>query len=399
MLSGYDFDSRSPAAGGGVIAAQVHARLEGSRDEMTELLGELVAIESPSDDPEGLRRMAGHLEELFSPFGEVVGHRLTPAGPTHLLLSVPGTEQERLPDALVVTHYDTVWDHGTLDRIPFAVDRHGRVTGPGCFDMKGGIALLFFALRELEALGRAPRRRVKVLFNGDEEIGTPSSRPLIEQLAEGVGVAYVLEPPLPGGVLKTARKGSVICQLRIDGRASHSGLDPKKGASAIVELAHQIQALSDLSDPGRGTTVNVGVVRGGTRLNVVAAHAEADVHIRVATKDGAGRIVHALAELRPVLPGTRVAVDIQPARPPMERTPEGERLFQQARSIAAAIGVELEQGTAGGGSDGNLVAALGIPVLDGLGPDGDGAHADDEHVLSETMPSRAALLAGLLADV
>lgn len=399
MVSESDFDATRWRPTGHAVASQVHARLEGSRAEMTRLLGDLVAIESASDDPRGLQQMADRLQELFSPFGDVVGHRLAPNGPTHLLLSVPGTEQDRLPDALVLGHYDTVWDRGTLDRIPFGVGDRGRVTGPGCFDMKGGIVLLYFALRELGALGRAPRRRVKVLLTGDEEIGTPGSRPLIEQAAGGVGVAYVLEPPLPGGVVKTARKGSVVCRLRIEGRAAHSGLDPQKGASAIVELAHQIQALTDLGAPNRGTTVNVGVVRGGTRLNVVAAHAEADVHIRVATKDEAGRIVQALAELRPVLPGTEVAVDIQPARPPMERTPEGERFFQQARSIAAVVGVELEQGTAGGGSDGNLVAALGVPVLDGLGPDGDGAHADDEHVLSETMPSRAALLAGLLADV
>jgi glutamate carboxypeptidase len=399
MLSGSDFDGTPPGPAGGAVASQVHARLEGSREEMTRLLGDLVAIESPSDDPQGLRQMADHLRQLFDPFGEVVEHRLTPAGPTHLVVSVPGRGQEELAHALVLGHYDTVWDRGTLDRIPFAVDGLGRVTGPGCFDMKGGIALLYFALRELRALGRSPRRPVTILLTGDEEIGTPGSRSLIEQVADGAGMAYVLEPPLPGGVLKTARKGSVICQLRIEGRAAHSGLDPHRGASAIVELAHQIHTLTGLSDPDRGTTVNVGVVRGGTRLNVVAAHAEAEVHTRVATKDEAGRIVQALAELRPVLPGTEVAVDIEPARPPMERTPESDRLFGRARSIAATIGIELDQGMAGGGSDGNLVAALGVPVLDGLGPDGDGAHADDEHVLSATMPSRAALLAGLLADV
>jgi glutamate carboxypeptidase len=166
-----------------------------------------------------------------------------------------------------------------------------------------------------------------------------------------------------------------------------------------VELAHQIQVMTGLSAPARGTTVNVGIVRGGTRLNVVPAHAEADVHARVATSDEAERLDQAFRALRPKLPGARVTADVRPPRPPMERTPAGEALFQQAKAIAAAIGTDLQQGTAGGGSDGNLVAAMGVPTLDGLGPDGDGAHADDEHVLADTMPSRAALLAGLLATV
>jgi glutamate carboxypeptidase len=381
------------------VAAEIRARLEARVDEMTELLGSLVRIESPSDDPAGLDEMADRLEALFGDAGTMIRHRTGPGGASHLVLAVDGAEPA-LDPALVLCHYDTVWERGTLDRLPFAVDEHGVATGPGCLDMKGGIVLLHFALRELRALGRSPRRPLRILLSCDEEVRSRTARPLIDELATGAAVALVLEAPLPGGVLKTARKGAAIYHLTVEGRAAHAGIEPEKGASAVVELAHQVQALAALNDHGRGTSVNVGVVHGGTRVNVVAAEAGAEIDVRTSTLAEAQRVDEAIRGLEPVVPGTRLSVVADLSRPPMERTAATAALFEQARSIAAAMGVpDLREGSTGGASDGNLVAARGIPTLDGLGPDGGGAHADDEHVLVASLAPRAALLAGLLVDV
>jgi glutamate carboxypeptidase len=385
---------------GGDVAVAVRGRLAGRTGEMADLLGEFVRIESGSDDPVGLAAMCRLLVERFGEFGDIARHPADPAGSPgvdHLVLTVPGVE----PSAPVVVlgHYDTVWPRGTLERLPFAVSGDGVVTGPGCFDMKGGLVLLHFALAELAACGVAPRRPVRVLFNCDEEVGSRTSRELIRDTASGAVAAFVLEAPLPGGVLKTARKGTALYRLRIVGKAAHAGIEPERGVSANLELAHQVQALHALNDPERGTSVNVGVVRGGSRVNVVAAEAEALVEARARTRAEAERVREAIIGLRPVTPGARVAVLADLSRPPLERTAASGRLFARAKEIMARMGgPELGEGATGGGSDGNLVAAMGIPVLDGFGPEGGGAHADDEHVLLDSMPRRAALLAGLLAS-
>lgn len=386
------------AAAGGTVSARVRARLEPVVDEMAALLGDLVRIESPSDDPDGLDRMATMLGELFGEFGPVERHPDGPGGASHLVLSLPGAGFE--PDhAVVLGHYDTVWPKDTLDRLPCRIE-DGVLTGPGCFDMKGGLVQLWYALRELRHLGRPPRRPTHIMISCDEEVRSRTSRPLIRRLAEGAAAAYVLEAPLPGGRLKTARKGTAIYRLEVEGRAAHAGIEPEKGASAVLELAHQVRALHDLNDREAGTTVNVGVVAGGTRPNVVAARAHADVDVRVRTAAEAARVEHAIATLRPVLAGTRLTAVADLTRPPMEPTPASRRLFARAREIAAAMGMDdLAEGATGGASDANLVAAMGVPTLDGLGPEGGGAHADDEHVLVESMPRRAALIAGLLAEV
>jgi glutamate carboxypeptidase len=379
------------------LAAAVHARLQPRLAAMTELLGELVRLESPSDDAECLNRLADRLEQLFDPLGTVTRHRIGHNGASHLVVDVEGEEAE-LPHALVIGHLDTVWPKGTIDRMPFDVD-DGIVRGPGCFDMKGGLVLLIAALRELRAMGHRPRRSVRVLINCDEEIGSPTARELIDNLSPGAGLGLVLEPPLPGGALKTARKGSMIFRLEIKGRAAHAGIEPEKGASAILELARQIDAIDGLHDPQRGTLVNIGVVRGGSRLNVVPDRAQADIAIRVSTSDDADRVDRTMKGLRPSVPGTEVRVMPGRRRPPMQPTPASRQLLAQARAIAASAGIaELADGSTGGGSDANLVAAHGVPTLDGLGPEGGGAHADDEHVVAASMPIRAAFIAGLLAE-
>lgn len=367
---------------------------------MVDLLERFVNIESPSDDAAGLARMADALEETFGPFGTITRTPPT-AGPAlgpHLRLDMPGgSEQE---PALVLCHYDTVWPMGTLDRTPFTVDEEGIARGPGCFDMKGGMVVLYFALAALRELGHAPRRPLRVLFTSDEEIGSPTSRPLVEAAARDAAVALVLESPLPGGTLKTARKGTGDYLLRVRGRAAHAGVEPQKGINAVLELAHQVIALQALNNFEAGTTVNVGVVRGGTRPNVVAASAEAEIDIRVAKLSEADRLDAAIRALRPQLAGADLSVEGGLNRPPMERSEASGRLFERARRIAAGMGVEdLQEGSTGGGSDGNFTAALGLPTLDGLGPEGQGAHAAHEQVVVASFPRRVALLAGLLAEV
>jgi glutamate carboxypeptidase len=375
----------------GALAAEVRTSLEPRRQEMVDLLRRLVEIESPSDDPEGLARLGNVLEELFAEFGPVERH-----GP-HRRLSVTGANDQE-PHAVGLCHFDTVWPKSTLQRIPFSVDAQGVARGPGCFDMKGGIVVLWFALHALRERGLRPRRRLDVLFTCDEEIGSPTSRPLIEQTAKGAAVAYVLESPLPGGTLKTARKGTGDYVVRITGRAAHAGVEPQKGISAIGELAELVLALHALNDFKLGTTINVGVVSGGTRPNVVAAEAEAHVDVRVNTLAEAERIDAAIRGLQPRLPGAVLDIDGGLNRPPMERSPAMAALFEQARRIASSMGVDLHEGSTGGGSDGNFTAAMGVPTLDGLGPEGEGAHAAHEHVQTESFPRRVALLSGLLVE-
>ncbi len=394
-----DFDAAPWEPVGPRIAAEVRAHLEPRRDEMVHLLGHLVNVESPSDDRPSLDHMADALERLFGELGPIERHLpADPARGTHLSLRVDG--RSALPPAVALCHYDTVWPVGTLQALPFHVDDQGKARGPGCFDMKGGIVLLAYALRALRARGSGPRRPLRVLFTADEEVGSPTSRALIERTARDAAVVYVLESPLPGGTLKTARKGTGDYALVIEGRAAHAGVEPEKGISAIQELAHQVLVLHALNDIQRGTTVNVGVVQGGTRPNVVAASARAQIDVRVAMPSEAARLDAAIRGLRPCLPGARLTVEGGLNRPPMERSAAMGRLFERARAIAAGLGVpDLQEGATGGGSDGNFTAAMGIPTLDGLGPEGEGAHAAHEHVLVESLPRRAALVAGLLAEV
>jgi glutamate carboxypeptidase len=277
--------------------------------------------------------------------------------------------------------------------MPFRIE-DGRAYGPGAYDMKAGLVVLVEAVR-----GAGKRRRaLRVFLTADEEIGSLTGRPLIEEAAAGVAAALVLEPPTPRGNLKTARKGLGRFRLGVRGRASHAGTHPDAGASAVEELAHQILLLKGLSDPRHGISVNVGVVRGGVRENVVADHAEAWIDVRVTHAADVEKIESALGALRPVVAGTTLELEGGFTRPPLERSPGAARLFEQAREHGLALGLDLHESASGGGSDGNLVGALGVPVLDGLGAEGGGAHARDEHALLESLPVRARLLSQLLID-
>jgi glutamate carboxypeptidase len=296
---------------------------------------------------------------------------------------------------ILLGHFDTVWPFGTLERMP--LHRHGdRLHGPGTFDMKAGIAIALGAIAALRATG-IPHAPVTMLWTTDEEIGSGTSRETIEAEARQSAFVLVLEPALPGGALKTARKGCGEFELTVHGVAAHAGLDPGKGASAIHELAAQIAAIERLQDLPRGISVNVGLVSGGSRPNVVAEEARATIDVRAPTREAADAVESALRRLQPARKGTRLTVKGGFERPAMERTAAVAELFTRASDVASSLGRELREGAAGGGSDGNFTAALGVPTLDGLGAVGDGAHAAHEHVDVTALPWRTALVAGLLA--
>lgn len=294
---------------------------------------------------------------------------------------------------LLSGHVDTVWPVGTLATMPFHVDG-GRAYGPGAYDMKACLVLL------VEAIRRAgdDRRALRVFLTADEEMGSATGRPLLEAAARGTAAALVVEPPGPSGNLKTARKGLGRFSLTIRGRPAHAGTHRAEGVSAIEELAHQVLALHALNDEERGTSINVGVVSGGTSENVVAALAEARIDVRVAGAADRERMEQVLAALRPVNPRTTLEVGGGWTRPPLERSAGSAALFGQAREHGRALGLDLHEESSGGGSDGNLIAAVGVPVLDGLGAEGGGAHAPDEHVLLGSFDIRTELLARLLRN-
>jgi glutamate carboxypeptidase len=359
---------------------------------MLALLKRLVELESPSTDKGAVDRIGKVVTEELEASGAEVRELPSERFGNHLRATAGGSSADG--QLLVLGHMDTVWELGTLQSMPFRV-ADGLAHGPGTFDMKGGLVQLIFALRALREVGRTPTG-ITILVNSDEEVGSLTSRPYIEEEARRSRVALVLEPSLPPGRLKTFRKGVGVFQLKVKGRATHAGLDPEKGVSAIEEIARQIQALHKLTDHGRGITVNVGTVRGGSRSNVIAGEAHAEIDLRVSTLVDAREMEKKILELRPYLEGSQLKVTGGIDRPPLERSPAVVELFQKARSLAEQIGFELEEGSAGGGSDGNITAALGVPTLDGLGAVGDGAHARSEHILVTELPRRAALLARLL---
>jgi glutamate carboxypeptidase len=353
----------------------------------------LVGLESPSTDKVAVDRCGAVLAGFLRSAGATVEFVRARDRGDHLRAQVDGDGRP----VLLLGHFDTVWPVGTLERMPCRRDGD-RLYGPGAFDMKTGIALGVTAVNALAATGTA-HPPITMLWTTDEEIGSGTSRSLIEAEAQHARAVLVLEPSLPGGAVKTARKGCGEYELIVHGVAAHAGVDPARGASAIHELAAQIGAIERLQDLTRGVSVNIGVVSGGTRPNVVAEEARAVIDVRAPARDAADAVDAALRRLQPVRPGTRLTIRGGFDRPPMERTPACVRLFEKAQAIAAVLGYQLGEGATGGGSDGNFTAALGVPTLDGLGAIGDGAHAAHEHVDASALPWRAALVAGLIADL
>ena len=385
--------------------------------EMLDLLRRTVEMESPSDDKEALDRLGRFLGSEFSRLGaEVTFIRQKDAGDhlkaefsglgqkdigDHLKAEFPGkTERsdQSVKPILLLGHFDTVWPLGTLSKMPFKVE-NGRAFGPGIYDMKTGIVMMLFALRSLREMG-VEHRPVVVLLDSDEEVGSRTGRPVIEAVAKNCEAVLVLEPSQTiHGFLKTARKGVGDFRLQVRGRASHAGVDFEKGHSAIVELSRQLLEVTKFTDLERGITVNPGVIHGGSRTNVVAAEAVAEIDVRIARLADGPEMERKFHSLKAFDPGCTIEVSGGINRPPMERTAGTAKLFQIAQEQGAALGMKLGEASTGGGSDGNFTSALGIPTLDGLGAVGEGAHASNESIVLEELPRRTALLAALIQSL
>lgn len=375
-------------------AARTLRYVRGMGDEFVDFLSALCRVESPTDHPDtqaGVHALIGPALEDLGMEVRIVRGRIS----GDHLLARPKRLSRAAARQLLIGHSDTVWPLATLERMPVEVV-DGRLHGPGTFDMKGGLAQMVFALRALREQGLEPSVAPVVFINADEEVGSPDSKRHVRRLARAVDRALVLEPALgPRGLIKTARKGVGRFEIAVRGRAAHAGLEPHAGASAILELSHLIQRLNALNDPERGSTVNVGLVDGGTRANVVAAEARATADVRVATAAEGERLERLIMELEPVTDGVSLEVSGGIRVSPLERTPRNLRLWEQTREVGRSLGFELDDTMAGGGSDGNTTS-LFTATLDGLGCVGDGAHADHEHIQIEPSLERCALLARLL---
>lgn len=372
-----------------IPVAEFRSRL----DPMLEDLRTMVELESPTTAKPALDRLGAWIASRLEALGVRVERFPQASAGDHWLGHVGAGEG----GILVLHHLDTVYSLDTIQAMAWRIEA-GRALGPGVLDMKGGIAVTLAALSMLREKGIAPRRPIRCLFSSDEETGSRTSRSLIEDLARRAAIALCLEPGLPNGGLKTQRKGTGVFILEASGRAAHAGNNPEAGINAIEELAHHIPAIHALASPSTGTTVSVGVIQGGTRTNVIPASCTAKVDVRIVETAERARIEAGLAALRPVLHGARIEIRGGWSRPPMPRTPPIAAAFERAQTIAASLGIALSEGPAGGGSDANFVAALGGAVLDGLGPIGDGAHSPDEYLEVDSLPERAALLAGLLTE-
>ena len=366
--------------------------------QMLDVLEQLVNHESPSNDKPALDSYAKKLSTRFETLGAEITFITDPTSGDQLQVSfsVPEAKSER--PGLLLCHYDTVWSLGTIDLQPFRITGD-KAYGPGVYDMKASHVMIEYALRGIADLGLRLSRPLTVLFTSDEEIGSLASRALIESQARQSEYVLVLEPPTAEGALKTARKGVGGFTLHVKGRASHAGSQPELGISAINELAHQILYLQDLEDINKGTTVNVGVIEGGTRSNVIAAQAKAQIDLRAWTPQEAERVENALRDMKPVLPGVELEISGGFNRPPMVRSQAVVDLFHKAYKVGEKLGFDFAEGSTGGGSDGNFTAALGVPTLDGLGAMGDGAHAVHEHILISHLHERTAFLAALLVEL
>jgi glutamate carboxypeptidase len=392
---------------------------------MLECLRRAVEIESPSDSKTGVDRLAGFFAREFERchgIVRVLGHATAGSsvvaefwpdspvassarGKLAAATQTAGFRRRNKPRVasrhskpiLLLGHLDTVWPVGTLAQMPFRI-RQGRAYGPGIYDMKSGIVCGLWAISALQALKVVPASSVRFFLNSDEEVSSVAFRDQILSEGKRARAVLVLEPAAAGGALKTARKGVGDFKITVYGRMAHAGVNPEAGVNAISELARQVQRIEKLARPRRGLTINVDVIEGGSRSNVIPERATAWVDVRVPRRDDREWIEKEIRALRPIHPEARLEIEGSINRPPLERRMVVE-LFRQARELGRQLGMELEEASTGGGSDGNFTAALGTPTLDGLGGVGDGAHARHEHVIIRELPRRAALLAALIANL
>ena len=372
--------------------------LQAREAAMTRLLAQFVRAESPSFDKAAVDRLGAMVAAECQKRGAKVARLRQRNRGDHVRAEWNFGTRKAAGQILVLGHLDTVYELGTLARMPFRISR-GRAFGPGVFDMKAGIVIALFAIDALGQLKIAPRRRIVFLWTSDEEVGSQTSRTAIAREARRSDAVLVLEPALgPRGWVKTARKGVGEIEMIATGRTAHAGLNPEAGINAIREIAAQIMHISDWSEPGRGITVNAGVIEGGTRTNVIPEEARVVVDVRAERASDMRALERKFHALRPVLRGARLEIRGGFNRPPLERK-VSTALYAKARALAVDIGIALGEASVGGGSDGNFTGALGVPTLDGLGAIGEGAHSPTESVSIRALPGRATLLAGLLATI
>lgn len=383
-----------------INARQIFNALNERQTEVEAFIQSLVEVESPSGDVEGSRAVVDLLVAAADKLECVDAIERVDVSDFGQHLVIKAFQKPNQQQILMVGHTDTVHSLGSLSERPWRREA-GKIYGPGIFDMKANCALAIEVLRTLVELQATPAYGVSIVLTCDEEVGSLSGWPLIEKVAKAqpARCAFVMEPPASGGRVKTSRKGTGIFAIKVEGKAAHAGLEPEKGASAILELARQTEQLHAINLSGSGITLNVGVVRGGTRSNVVAAEAQGEIDVRFSTEAESQEIERILSSLKPIDERTKVFVSGSINRPPMERTAAVVELFEKARAIAADLDFDLGEAQVGGASDGNFLAAMGIPVLDGLGISGDGAHAMHEHIEADDIVRRGALIGGLLMSI
>ena len=369
---------------------------EARREEIVQTIREFVAIESPSDNKLAADRMGTLLAAKFETCGGRARVHRAEEYADSIQITFPG--REKIKPVLLLGHFDTVYSLGTLASMPCHVE-DGRLHGPGVLDMKSGIALMLYAIEALQAWHTGLPRPVTVLLVSDEEVGSHSSRQITIALARESAAVLVLEPAGPRGAVKTARKGVGEYILSVKGVAAHAGLDPGKGHSAIVELARQITVVSKMNDLRRGISVNPGVIRGGTRTNVIAAEATVEIDARIKSTKQAKTLDRKFQALKPFDKHCKLSIEGGINRMPMERNAGVVALYRKAQALAKQLSWTLEEAAVGGGSDGNFTAGIGIPTLDGMGGVGDGAHALHEHIVISELPRRALLLAGMIEGI
>ena len=366
--------------------------------DIVEWIGQLVKLESPTNDKASVDRAVEFVADRLSPLAKVKLYRQKRYG-HHLRAEFKLPGRPKKGQLLALGHLDTVWEAGTIHRMPFR-RKNGRLWGPGVFDMKTGIAMLVFAAAALREIGVPITKRLVLQLNSDEEVGSPSSRRYTEAEAQRSDAVLVAEPAAGlGGSLKTGRKGGGSVRLRVKGRAAHAGLDFSSGASAIVELARQLSRIAGWTNLKTGITLNPGVIHGGSRPNVVAEEAWADIDIRAPRAAQGRRLEQRFRALKPFDSRTELVLEGGIGRPPLERSRAGLKLYRLARKFSSELGFEVGEAQVGGGSDGNFTAALGVPTLDGLGAVGEGAHALNESVLIGRISDRTALLAKLISAI
>ena len=364
--------------------------------ELVHLLKQLVVLESPTQDKKAVDACASFASRELKRVGcKITVHPQKDVGDLVVAEFAPGRVKDADDEILVLTHVDTVWPVGKIVKMPFYVQGN-RIYGPGVLDMKGGLVMVLAALRALQALNAKPQKRITVLVNSAEETGQGAAADLIRKLARKASLVLCLEPALAGGALKLERKGRLVVRMDVHGRSAHAGT-PEKGVSAVEELVAQIAKFKRLR--AGETTVNVGLIGGGEKVNVVAESAWATLDVRFWKSADRDRVLKILREAVPSLRGARIKITVESTTPPMEKTKASEKLFLRAQGIAARLGMALKGGKTGGGSDASIAAGLGVPTLDGLGPDGDGLHAEHEHLLLPSLIERTALLTELLKDL